>query len=431
MPLERERGQRAPARETSAGCSTAASSPTALKKTKIEAAQTPAAGRVESRCRAAVAHDLQPRVPPGRSRAGSRRRGSARSTTTRRRAGARSTGSARRCSWMKKKCANSGLRDETSTNQGAVSARISSAPLADMQPAPEREVAGDHGVDDEYQPRQDDADQALGQDGDRHRGPGEPHPASTRHRRRRGCWAISTLASTQARAAETPMSSEIEVAAEVPARRGQRARRLRGTATRRPEPAPRRRSPSRPGQEPVERGPQPRLPFADAERLERERRHPIWKRGLLEVLEAVVARRHPVAGGHHLAGDLGVAPLVGAEQMARVEGQKPDAGDRHDHAPDDVSRPCRVRDRRGPVPHSGARPDRRVELIGRGLGLHQPPALEAGELADRAARLVGADDRIELEHAAQAARDPLVVVADVLAAGREALHRDALGTFET
>jgi len=85
---------------------------------------------------------------------------------------------------------------------------------------------------------------------------------------------------------------------------------------------------------------------------------------------------------------------------------------------------------RSPVAHLSAGLDRRVKLLGGGFRLHQPPALQARELADRAARLVRLDDRIELEHPAHAAGDPLVVVADVLAGRLEALDWDPLGALE-
>src|SRR5664280_3529686 len=74
--------------------------------------------------------------------------------------------------------------------------------------------------------------------------------------------------------------------------------------------------------------------------------------------------------------------------------------------------------------------DRRVELLRRGFGLHQTPALELGQVCHRAARLVGLDDRVELQDAADAASDPFVGVPDVVAGGLEALDRNALGLLE-
>ena len=53
------------------------------------------------------------------------------------------------------------------------------------------------------------------------------------------------------------------------------------------------------------------------ERLEARRRQPVLQRRLLEVLEAVEPRRHPVAADRHLARDLGVAAFVGMLQLAR------------------------------------------------------------------------------------------------------------------
>ena len=70
-------------------------------------------------------------------------------------------------------------------------------------------------------------------------------------------------------------------------------------------------------------GRQPRGPFVHAERVEGRGAEPVLQRRLLEVLEAVQARREPVAADGHLARDLGVAPLVGVLQVARVERREP------------------------------------------------------------------------------------------------------------
>ena len=54
------------------------------------------------------------------------------------------------------------------------------------------------------------------------------------------------------------------------------------------------------------------------------RRGPVLQRGLFEIFEAVQTRRDPVAARHHLARDLGVAPLVGVDQFAVFEIGEPD-----------------------------------------------------------------------------------------------------------
>ena len=81
-----------------------------------------------------------------------------------------------------------------------------------------------------------------------------------------------------------------------------------------------------------ERGPQARDPVAQPEDLERGRGGPVLQRRLLEVLQAVQARRQPVAARHHLARDLGVAAFVGVEQIALPEVGEP--GDAEDEQED-------------------------------------------------------------------------------------------------
>ena len=66
------------------------------------------------------------------------------------------------------------------------------------------------------------------------------------------------------------------------------------------------------------------VPFVLAEQLEGGGGRPVLQRRLLEVLDAVQARRQPVAGGDHLARDFGVAALVGFDQLAIVETAEPD-----------------------------------------------------------------------------------------------------------
>ena len=76
-----------------------------------------------------------------------------------------------------------------------------------------------------------------------------------------------------------------------------------------------------------QRGPQARAPGALPEGLERGRGRPVLQRRLLEVLEPVQARGEPVAAGDHLARDLGVAALVGVEQVALAEIGEPGEGE--------------------------------------------------------------------------------------------------------
>ena len=112
-----------------------------------------------------------------------------------------------------------------------------------------------------------------------------------------------------ASAAETPMSSELKWLARFQVGA---ARRISAgpAATRGPNQRPAATTVMPQTERAAQRDPEPRLPFADAERLEGKRRHPHLERRLLEVLEAVVADRDPVAAGQHLARDLGVAAFV-------------------------------------------------------------------------------------------------------------------------
>ncbi|MNY22692.1 hypothetical protein D3C86_1563230 [compost metagenome] len=76
-----------------------------------------------------------------------------------------------------------------------------------------------------------------------------------------------------------------------------------------------------------ERHAQPCLPVAHAEGLVGQRGDPQVERGLLEVLQRVVADGHPVAAGEHLAGDLRVAAFIRLQQVTGVERAEPDQQD--------------------------------------------------------------------------------------------------------
>ncbi len=69
--------------------------------------------------------------------------------------------------------------------------------------------------------------------------------------------------------------------------------------------------------------PQARAPVAQPhDRIERCRR-PVLQHRLLEVLQPIEPRGDPVAARHHLAGNLRVAPLVGIEHRADLNGDEP------------------------------------------------------------------------------------------------------------
>src|SRR6266850_3378354 len=71
--------------------------------------------------------------------------------------------------------------------------------------------------------------------------------------------------------------------------------------------------------EPGQRRPHSGGPILDFKYLEERGGGPVLQRRLLEVLEAVQARRDPVAARHHLARDLGVAALVGLVERPHAE----------------------------------------------------------------------------------------------------------------
>ena len=73
-----------------------------------------------------------------------------------------------------------------------------------------------------------------------------------------------------------------------------------------------------------QRGPQTRCPLMNAERLVRSGGQPVLQCRLLEVLDAVQARRKPVAAGHHFARYFRIAAFVGMDQSAIVEIGEPD-----------------------------------------------------------------------------------------------------------
>src|SRR5205814_6708056 len=77
-----------------------------------------------------------------------------------------------------------------------------------------------------------------------------------------------------------------------------------------------------------ERRPKPRSPVVHAEQLEETRGGPVLQRRLLEVLEAVEARRDPVAGGDHLARNLRVARFVRLVERAQPQRAEPGCRER-------------------------------------------------------------------------------------------------------
>jgi len=75
--------------------------------------------------------------------------------------------------------------------------------------------------------------------------------------------------------------------------------------------------------------PEPGGGIVDPEQLKAGRRCPVLQGGLFEILKTVQARGQPVAAGHHLPGDLGIAALVRVDQVAVAEERKPAQGGQH------------------------------------------------------------------------------------------------------
>jgi hypothetical protein len=145
-------------------------------------------------------------------------------------------------------------------------------------------------------------------------------------------WAITSALKAQPQEErETGIERHDLGDARVPERRGEHERRIRaeGDATQRVAGRAERHY----ARNPASAGPQPRRPFVHAEDPIGGGRQPVLKRRLLEVLEAVEARRHPVAGGRHLAGDLGIATLVGMHEAPRIEGGEPEDRERDEQSP--------------------------------------------------------------------------------------------------
>ena len=138
----------------------------------------------------------------------------------------------------------------------------------EMDPAPDREVARRDAVDDQHQAGQDDADQALRQQRDRHRRPGEPHPASALAGRRRRVLGDQHRGEHAAERARETHVERVEVTGEIPGG-GRNEDERRQDRHARPEPAPGGDGGHHDAERARNRDPQPRLPFADAERLER------------------------------------------------------------------------------------------------------------------------------------------------------------------
>jgi len=84
--------------------------------------------------------------------------------------------------------------------------------------------------------------------------------------------------------------------------------------------------------------PQPGSPFAFAESLVSGGSHPVLKRRLLEIFDAVQARRDPVSGHRHFTRNFRVASFVRTHQVAIVEVAEP-RDTKHDQQRGNDTRP--------------------------------------------------------------------------------------------
>ncbi len=204
-----------------------------------------------------------------------------------------------------------------------------------MQFAEASPVAGEKHVQHEHRTRQHHRLQTLAEHAECRGRPGHIHPAAARadiltvgslHRQqKRKQTGAHEKRHAHVERVEVPHNHVINAA-------GENRRRAPGGA---PVKEPHRR----PGghehaQEAGERNPQPRAPVVFAKQCIGRRRGPVLQNRLLEVFDAIEPRRHPVAAGEHLARDLGVAPLVGLEQVAVLQVHEPSEGEQYRHQQD-------------------------------------------------------------------------------------------------
>ncbi|MNS78602.1 hypothetical protein D3C72_1122220 [compost metagenome] len=195
-----------------------------------------------------------------------------------------------------------------------------------MEPAPQTKIARGEGIDHQHQPGQRQPDQPLDQHRHAHGGPARQHPAAARCGRGLRVLREQHAGQHARHRAGQGHVQRIEMSGDIPHRR--RQQRQPGQQ-RHALPIPPRRGQHGHAQakQAGQRHAQARLPVADAEQRIGQRGHPQVEGRFLEVLELVVADRHPVAGDKHLARDFRVAALVGAQQVAHVERAEPDQQD--------------------------------------------------------------------------------------------------------
>ena len=195
-----------------------------------------------------------------------------------------------------------------------------------VQPAPERPVAVERGIDHQRRSGQHQADQSFGQYRERERRPRGEHPPALLAE----CCVV-TLGEEQTAHADAHPESDAGVQREdmsvehVPratAERGGAVQAQQRTAEPQTHVADKQNA-----QESRQCGPHPCRPMMNAEDRVGGSGYPVLQCRLLEILEAVKSRREPVAADRHLARNFRVSALVRVHQSPIVEIGKPDRGE--------------------------------------------------------------------------------------------------------
>ncbi len=202
-----------------------------------------------------------------------------------------------------------------------------------MQPAPGADVASDERIEDERRAGNHERDQALGQRRGGDGGIRHQHPVALRRGRQRRPLREQERAQRQ-RETERQHGVERQHLGHAHMPDAARERECGVGARVATGQARGGEADGDDGEKARQRGRQARRPFVDAERIERGGAHPVLQRRLLEVLQVVQPRRHPVAARRHLAGDLAVAALVRMLEAPRVErGEPRDRRDEREQPP--------------------------------------------------------------------------------------------------
>src|SRR5215813_4300499 len=193
----------------------------------------------------------------------------------------------------------------------------------EMQAPPDLPVASQHRIDQQGAAGQHDADQPLGKGSKRERGPCRPHPFPGA-----GWGGFVTLREKETPEADAHPQGEagverenvrLEREPETPGKYNggckseRRVCHSSGHVTDKHY-----------GKKSCHGWPQPSDPLAHSERLVSGGGDPVLKGRLLEILDAIQPRCHPITARDHLARDLGVTALIGMYETAEVEIGEPE-----------------------------------------------------------------------------------------------------------